>query len=190
MFRSLKLFVPMFALVLSACESAPRIHSEAETGVDFTAFKTFKFVPEPAEKGKAYDSFTVRYLRDSIEGELNARGITQSEDADLLVNYNINTKEKIRSTSSPSASVGYYGYRGRPGYSYGVGFGTDTEVRQYTEGTLNIDVVDAKRNHLIWEGVAIGSIKEDDIDGRKERIYDAVKRIFTKYPVAVVAEEK
>lgn len=44
----------------------------------------------------------------------------------------------------------YYGYR-RGYYSPWVGYSyaTETTVSQYTEGTFNIDIVDARRQQLI-----------------------------------------
>ena len=50
------------------------------------------------------------------------------------------------------------------GASYGAwggyGYGTETHVSQYEEGTFNIDVVDAKKQQLVWEAVAVGRITD------------------------------
>ena len=77
----------------------------------------------------------------------------------------------------------YYGYRagfygGWPGYGWG------DQVYQYTEGTLNIDLVDARRKQLVWEGVAVGEVQDQDQDlaGSEQRAEKVVARIFAKYP--------
>lgn len=44
--------------------------------------------------------------------------------------------------------AGYYGYR-RYGAWPGYAFATAPVVRQYTEGTLNIDLVDRSRNRMV-----------------------------------------
>lgn len=48
---------------------------------------------------------------------------------------------------------GYYGYR-RGYYDpwMGYGYGTTTQVSQYTEGTINIDLVDMAQKRMVWEG--------------------------------------
>ncbi len=183
--KSRLFLVSLLLLLVSACTIGPRIHYNSDPKADFSKYKTFNFMPAPpGQQTEQYQSFTERFLRDAIEKELLARGMSKDEtNPDMLVNFYIHTKEKVSSTTSPSMSMGYYGYRGRYGYSYGFGYGTDTTVRQYTEGTLNIDLVDAAQNNLVWEGLAIGTVSESDRGKVQEKATDAVQRIFNKYPV-------
>ncbi|MNX93688.1 hypothetical protein D3C86_1258840 [compost metagenome] len=81
----------------------------------------------------------------------------------------------------PPGYMGYYAYRGGmygpwPGY----GFYNDTYV--YTEGTLNIDLVDARKNQLVWEGVAQGDASRVDPQDSQPAIDAVVTQIFAKYP--------
>ena len=76
----------------------------------------------------------------------------------------------------------YYGYR--RGY-YGGWGGYDTHVQQYVEGTLNIDIVDARRKQLVWEGVAVGRVTDKQREQRQAAINAAVAEIFSKYPFRV-----
>jgi hypothetical protein len=75
--------------------------------------------------------------------------------------------------------MGYYGYRS--GF-YGGWGGYYTNVDQYTEGTLNIDLVDAKHRQLVWEGVAVGRVTEKHRENREAAINTAVAEIFKKFP--------
>lgn len=176
--------IAVSTLTLSACSTAPRIHSVYEQGVDFSQYKTFSFLKSLEPEGEEYLTLNDRYLREAISRELRARGFQEAEDSDLLVGYNVSTKEKVSATTFPSTSLGYYGYRGRYGYTYGLGYGTETRVNQYTEGTLNIDVVDRAQKQLIWEGVAIGRLKDRPSENFKAEIYDVVSAIFDQFPVA------
>ena len=82
----------------------------------------------------------------------------------------------------PSASV-YYGYRSRYYYDPWVGYGAyQTEIDQYTEGTLTIDVVDAKAKKLVWEGSATGRITEKAVREMERSIDSAVKAIMADFP--------
>jgi hypothetical protein len=108
-----------------------------------------------------------------------------------LVNVSARMSEKtdVSVTTDPYRSGGYYyGYR-RGFYDpwMGYGFGTTTHVDQYTEGTVNIDVVDVTQNRMVWEGVAVGRIKEGRSNAEiRAAISDAVAEMFAGYQVQVV----
>lgn len=171
------------AVLLSACSTAPRIHSIHEQGMDFDRYQTFAFLKKHQPEGEEYLSLSDKYLRQAIAQELRARGLREAEDADLLVGFNVSTKEKVSSTSYPSATMGYYRYRTRFGYTYGPGYGSETRVRQYTEGTLSIDVVDRERKQLIWEGVAVGRMKDKPSENLQTEVFEIVAAVFDEYPV-------
>ena len=59
---------------------------------------------------------------------------------------------------------------------------TDTHVSQYTEGTFNIDLVDAKQKQLVWEAVLVGKIKDDAFENLEQKVNEGVPRFFEKYP--------
>ena len=55
-----------------------------------------------------------------------------------------------------------------------------TDVKQYTEGTHNIDLIDAARKEMVWEGVAVG--EDTDREVSEEALNKVVAQIFAKYP--------
>ena len=57
-----------------------------------------------------------------------------------------------------------------------------TTVTQTTEGTIAVDVVDAARNQLVWEGAATGRVTYSTRRNLEETIHDAVADIFTEFP--------
>ena len=178
----------LLIVFLAGCASGPKIHAVYETGVNFSEYKTFAFLDSLEPTGEqGYRSLTDKYLQQSIRNELIARGLTEQKGGELLVGFNVSTKEKVTSRTSPAVGTGYYGYRGRFGYSYGIGLGTETQVSQYTEGTLNIDVVDASQKQLIWEGVAVGKLKAPRENELRQDIQTVVRQVFMKYPVAAPA---
>jgi hypothetical protein len=73
----------------------------------------------------------------------------------------------------------YYGYRG---YGAWGSYGSYTDVRHYTQGTVNVDMVDAKRQQLVWEGVAEGTVKESSKEDIGTRIANVIKLIMQQYP--------
>ena len=59
----------------------------------------------------------------------------------------------------------------------------DTYVREYDEGTLIIDIVDAGSNELVWRGAAQGEVNlAASPQEREQRAQDAVQRILEDFP--------
>jgi hypothetical protein len=78
---------------------------------------------------------------------------------------------------------GYYGYRGGFYDPWGgYGYGTETHVSQYTEGTFNIDLIDARQKRLVWEGIGIGRITDSTFENLEERVKAGVPKFFAMYP--------
>lgn len=169
----------VFALALSAaCQTGPTIRSNVDPAADFSHYKTYEFLAK-GESGKpGYQSFAAQYLSAAIARELESRGFKQQDNADVLVNFHVQSKDKVEVTQSPS---GYYGYRGGM-YGWGAGVNTTTYVDSYTEGTLNIDVVDRAEHRLLWEGIAVGRISERTQKNLQATIDAVVKQVFERFP--------
>ena len=82
---------------------------------------------------------------------------------------------------------GYYGYRGGMYSAWG---GYDTEVSEYTVGTLNVDLVDAARKELVWEGTAVGRLRESDREEMAERVQSVIADVFAKHPLASPIDDR
>jgi hypothetical protein len=171
-----------YAALISSCASTPDINAAYDDGADFSQYRTYNFFSDAGADGQNYQSLFTQYMITAIEREMESRGYQKSAQPDLLVNFNANFQDKTKVTTSPSMG-GYYGYRG--GYYGGwggYGMGPDTHVSQYTEGTFNIDLVDAHRKQLVWEAVLVGRLKEDSFDNLEEKVNNGVPRFFAQYP--------
>ena len=73
-------------------------------------------------------------------------GFKRSKTPDFRVALHTGQQSKVRVTD--------YGY----GYGVGRWGGGGLDVYQYQEGTLILDVVDAKTKKLMWRGTAIGVV--------------------------------
>jgi hypothetical protein len=179
------------SLVLSAC-AAPKIKTRSQTdpNVNLSSYHTYGFVSEPGTNRSGYSTPITGYFKSAVTREMNARGYTYSENSpDLLINFNTNAREQvdIRSTPSMSYGYGYYGYRGgmyASGPMYG---GTDVSTVRYKQGTANIDVVDAAKKQLVWEGVAEGKITDEMMKNPQATIDGVITDMFAEYPVKAPA---
>lgn len=174
--------MPLLAAALVGCATTggPDVRATYDQATDFSQFRTFGFV-EPAGTDQAgYESLVTQQLKTSTQRELEARGYTHAATApDLLVNFNASLAQQVLVTDQPVAMSQYYDYRTG---TYAGWVGYEPDVEEYIQGTLNIDLVDARRQQLVWEGVAVGRITEQVRQNRAAAIDKAVVEIFAKYP--------
>ena len=174
------------AILLAACASKPTIESDYDHTVDFSQFKTYGFFNPMGIEDPNYSSIYGAIFRDAIGKEMDSRGYTVSDNPDLMINVSghLQDKTKVTTTSDPYMGGGYYGYRrGHYGTWGGYGYGTTTHVSNYTEGTVNVDLVDRVQKRMVWEGVAVGRINEKKTsEERREGIYLGIQEMFAGYP--------
>ena len=167
-------------LTISACQSLPQIHALYDDTADLGSYSTFGFHPQLIVQGDEYDKLSTRYIKNAILKEMQNKGYRYDENPDLWLNFKAYSKEKIRVTNTPEPYPYYY-FR----FNYGVWPGyplNQTRLDQYTEGTLNIDVIDRKDKKLLWEGIAIAKLGNKTMDNIEGKINQAVALIFEKFP--------
>ena len=124
-------------------------------------------------------------LKRATGAQLERLGYTYDErNPDLRVNFFLNVANRQEVRSSPSASMGgggYYGYR-RGGYGAWGGYPYDVETVNYKAGTLSVDLVDAKKNSLVWQGLAEGRLKDESVRHPGPAIDAVIDQIFGNFP--------
>lgn len=159
-------------LTLTSCSSV-RVAADYDRSADFNTYKTFAFFKDGIDKAKISDLDKRRILR-SIESELLAKGFSKSETPDLLVN--IFTKER-QEVNVYNQGWGMYGW----GWGWGPMGWNQTNVTNSTRGTLYIDMIDAKKKELVWQGIGQGYLTSR-MDRKEERIREFVTSVLAKYP--------
>ncbi|MCB0374297.1 MAG: DUF4136 domain-containing protein [Sinomicrobium sp.] len=154
----------MLAVFAVSCTSV-KVVSDFDRQADFTKYKTYAFFKPGIDKAEISDLDKKRILR-AIEDEMTAKGFVKSETPDMLIS--IVTKEKERIDAWNSGNPWMYG----PGYN---------NVSTRTEGILYIDIIDAERKELVWQGKGSGTITEN-MDKKEERIRKFVQQILGEYP--------
>lgn len=151
------LLVTLSALVFAGCTTQPRVETDYQADFDFSSLKTFD-VAETKQDSKEsilVSPFTLSHIHSSLEGELARRYQSTATGAkpDFVVSYHVVIEEKIDPRSyNDLYGFGYYGrgYRYPSPFLYGAGTG----VQVYNQGSLIIDIVDAKTEKPIWRGVS------------------------------------
>ncbi len=172
--KTLQLLSLTLLLITGAC-STVRVDADYDNNVDFSQYKTYAFQKSGIDKAEISDLDKKRILR-AIDTEMSKKGYTKSESPDLLVN--IFTKERER------VDVDQY----NAGWGYGWGWGWNpyiwggrTYVSTSTEGTLYIDLIDAKKKELIWQGKGSGYLTHDR-EKKEERIHEFVAKVLAQFP--------
>ena len=177
----------LWSIVLQfGCATGPTIHIDKEPGVDMLGYKSFGFFDQLGIKGVQDSEAVKNSLKRSIRKQLERIGyVYQEHGPDLLVNFHLSVQQKqeVYSPSSMGLGAGFYGYRGD---QYGVwdGYPSNAETITFEVGTLNIDLVDASRKGLVWQGRAEGRVDESSIVEPGPAIDRVVGDIFSNFPNA------
>jgi hypothetical protein len=176
-------FLPLLLLFIVASCDTVKVYSDYDKSVDFKQYKTFAFMKSGIDKVEISDLDKKRILN-AIDQQLQAKGLTKSENPDLLVNIFTKSREEI-SVNQFNAGYGYgWGWGWNP-YMYGG----QTYVSSSTEGTLYIDLIDAKKKELIWQGEGTGTLSKD-MDRKDEIVNNIVTQILAQYPPAIAEKKK
>ena len=174
--------VAAVAFMLGGCASSPTSYSNIDHSVDFRQYETYAFAGDLSTDKQGYQSLESTYLKRSVSAELERRGLRPSAQPDVVIDFAIDSKEKMRSRSYPAS--GYYSGYYDPYYDYGWGMHSEVRIDQYTEGHLVIAAVDAESNKLVWEGSTKGRIGKKEERNVQATLDSAVIEIFQHFPVA------
>ena len=174
-------FLPVLLLLVFTSCSTVKVATDYDKEVNFNQYHSFAFYKPGIDKAKISDLDKKRILR-AIESELSIKGMTKSETPDLLIS--IFTKERER-VDVYNNNFGY-GWGWHPWY-YGSYYG-GSSVSRTSEGTLFIDLIDAKSNNLVWQGMGSADLKIQNMEKKEARIREIVREILAKYPPGLTAK--
>lgn len=164
-------------LVVVSCSSM-KISNDYDRNADFAGFKTYSWVEGQTLEGD-YPLVHERLVR-AIEGQLAMKGLNEADsNPDVFVTYHADENESIR------IDTDHFGYGYGPGWYWGgMGMGSSTtRVRSYTQGTLIVDVWDAKQKRLVWRGTATDTVSESPTPQKiDKKVNQAIGKMFESFP--------
>ena len=156
-----------------AAARAQKVNIDFDEQAQFGAFKTYSWTtgtPSPNPLGEAR-------IKAAVEAALAKAGFTQAASSpDVVIATHVIAKEQKEVVTS-----GYGGYG--PGYRYGYGGGgmTTSQVYTYTQGTLVLDMYDAKSKQLVFRGTGTDTVS-DKADKNEKKVTSALTKMFKQYP--------
>jgi len=184
--KTLKILaLPLLTLLfLSSCVSV-RVLSDYDKEANFNDYKTYAFYKTGIDKAHISDLDKKRILK-AIDANMASRGMVKAQDPDLLIS--IFTKEREQVDVYNNYWGGMYGWGWSPWYwgGFGPGWGwgwNSPAVSTRTQGSLYIDLIDAKNKELVWQGKGVGTLNTTrNIEKKEERIREFVSEILRQYP--------
>ena len=175
------------AVLLTGCSSSTlNVRSDSDPTADFSRYATFNFFDPMGIEGGYNSPIFGENLRESITGEMNRRRYRMDNSPDLLVNVTIRSDDRVKMTSytAPYMSGAYYS---RPGGAYygsglGVGVGVSQRATKVTEASVFIDLVDTKKQRVVWQGVAVLDVTDKVAHRLRDATFTAVNEVFKQYP--------
>lgn len=150
----------LIPVLLAGCSSIS-VNTDFDPTADFNAYKTYGWapyadgeVPGPSDKR----------LMLTVDEEMAARGYRRVEsDPDMILQYQAAVQDKVY------VDTVHYGY----------GWGT-TDVYQYEQGTLVLNIIDAREKEIVWVGTARAAV--DSSRPNPEKLKQAVHMMLERFP--------
>jgi hypothetical protein len=171
-----KSLLALLALGFAVGCATMKVNTDYAREADFSKYKTFAYT-DMENNIEDTNPLGHRRIVEGIRREMLGKGLQETgSNPDLYVTYYGEDKEQV---SLDTTSFGY-GYG--PGWYWGGGMGTTTtQVRTYTQGTLIVDIWDAKAKQLVWRGVASDTIS-DNPEKNIAKLNKALAKMFERYP--------
>ena len=171
-------------VLLAACSSTPTATMDFNPEVDFSGVRTIAIQPinrTVASQAILSDMQIGRVIA-SLTAELQRRGfqvVQDNADADMLLAWHLVTQERtdVR-TFNNSTRYNCWNCRGM-----GMGSGANVTVRQYTQGTFIVDMIDPNSLQAVWRSVFESRMRDHSDAARATEARDtAVAAALAGFP--------
>lgn len=167
------------AVLLAACSSVSTSY-DFDPEADFAKLESYAWLPAP--KKDPDQSLVLARIHRATDRVLETKGYAHAgSKADFLLAAHVGSRQKLRVTDW--------------GYSYGIGYGHGgyyghyvagpgrIDVYEYEEGSIVLDVVDAKSRKLLWRGVATAVVPDNPKPEQLDKLVDeAVEKVLANFP--------
>ena len=173
----------LLLLFLATSAFAQDVTYNFDSAADFSRYKTYRWAKHP--QSVDIDEITLNKLSAAFDAELARKGLIKTESAtsDLVIVYQLAvTQEKEINSYSSGWATGGPGWRTGGAGIYGSGTTTST-VSTISIGSLNLDIYDAPRKHLVWRGVATKTLDPKVKPEKQDKnIAKAAEKLMKNYP--------
>jgi hypothetical protein len=185
------LLVPAALFLMWGCNSSPiKSTHDYDPTINFSGYKTYAFISERpmiAAGDSVPNPLTEGRLMQAIRDQMDAKGFREvgdPEQANMAIAFTVGSRDQVRVDSYPTSyrsgfygGGGFYGSRG-----YGGVYGTETVVRQYTQGQLAVDIFDVATHRPAYHGTASKKITSSDREDPRTLLRAAAAEALGGFP--------
>jgi hypothetical protein len=188
--RALLLLAALLFLSLYPLPATAKTAIDFNPNLDFSQFKTFAYIGgvEQLLRLQLNPDLLNNRIHRSVTRELTTKGLREvkpEENPDLVVRYWVNgqtTDVNVATNANWGVYGSYYGYHW--GFIY---YSMDTSTTH--QGTLGIELIDAKARDLAWRMFASAKLYDIDPDKIWKTADANIKKAFNGYPPSPKAIE-
>jgi len=176
--KTRRVAVYVWCVALAAGVAWAKVRSDWDPKAEFSSYSTYAWM----ERDHSIESLLPEHLKIRLrrvtEDVLAEKGLEPAPappQTDLLLTYYFSATDELQINHIPWGTVSPWGYGYWGGFNYGY-----TEVRSYKEGTLVLDIVDARTHQLVWTGVVEREITNVNPPGK--RIQKTVRKLLKSFP--------
>ena len=172
-------------LILAAGCAGQQVTTDYSPATSFSQFRTFALVSPP--ESAAGQQLLDQRVSNAVQAQLTGKGLTQADrqSADLFVGYGMvdKTHKEVYTDQDGWGWGGGWGWRY---YRWGVAWpmGAQRRVETYTDGTVVVNLIDAKTKQVVWQGeiADVVNLPVGNPVSATKQIDGAVAKLFAKYP--------
>ncbi len=153
--------------------STMKVRADHDAQFEFDTDSTFALFERPGKERRRPQMSEIvdRRIAAAMEADMVGKGFSSASprDADFLITFYTAVRRQVVVNHA-----GWYGYR------RGYWGGGTRWVRSYEEGTLVIDIIDAKRRELVWRGVGEGAFTKSNPSD--DKVAKRVAKVLRTFP--------
>lgn len=174
--RSMLVIITALAVAGAGCATMT-VSAHIERNINFGEYVTYDWGPPDnlpiGDPRLDNNPFFIDYLQGRVEKQMIAKGFERAltGQPDLLIHYHASVNQK----------VDVYEVDAQYGYCYG---NCQPQVVDFEQGTLMLDIVDAKTNKVVWRGWAQDTMNGviDDQVRLEKQVDEGVSRMMMLLP--------
>jgi hypothetical protein len=159
-----------------------RVSTDYDPRADLTRLHTYGWRARTADESRdprLDNSLLDARIRNAVDRELAARGISVAEAPDFEVSYDIVAEKDTRVTTTG----GWYYPAGAWGWGWGGWAYPQTYARSYDRTVLILDFNDPASGNLLWRGMAQGNLLDDETpEEREQQVAATIAAILDRFP--------
>jgi hypothetical protein len=174
------LLLALPTIFMASCKPTLKVSSDYDRSANFSQYKTFSLYYLVTNRNVS--ELNEQRIWNSLKAEMIKKGYVENDKNPDLV---LNALSVVKNRKSVSANSSAHGFGGPYPYRYWgsgtVSATTNYQATNFKEGTLVIEVVDARKNRLVWQGTGNAEFEKQPKDPDLA-ISNAVNKILSSFP--------